>query len=1217
MTKRIRHIILILFFIWSAAEGYAQNKSNRGREFWLGYSFSSNFFAHAGLSDPVNQQEMVLYISTLQQPANVTVTINGTSWTQTVAIPANTADASINIPKTGINDARILTDGQSSRAIHVVSDVPVAVYAHEYDGMYSAATMLMPVETWGYTYYSVNYYQTKGLSNPPYTSANTSVNFPDWYNWFYAVAGEDNTRLLITPADTTKNGWLPGQTYTVNLNKGEIYTVFGKANFAAGWFSDTVNSSKDLSGSKIVSIAGADGNCHPVALFSGSGGQHISQRDGGEGMQQQVFPLQAWGTRYLTHHTLNNLTGDINATFKNHYRVNVKDPATVVKRNGTVLTGLIRNFFYEFVDSTGGDYIEADKPILVSQYTPNAAQGWKNLPTVQGLGDPEMFYISPIEQGQKAVTFYVSSFNLISRVYANVIIPTAGISSLLVDGIPLPASQIKPHPNYPGYSVAVPNFSTTMDMQHTITSDSAFTATVYGIGIYESYGYNMGCNINNLNSYPSFRNAFSPAGTADTATCTHTPIRFSIKTAYRLSGINWKLSQAGGGISPSADSLINSPVPSDSSYINGRKYYTYTLQQDFTFNVTGTYYLPVYYSSSEIDNCNNTENILLRVIITPGPLANFSISSQNCATDTIQFTGTSSSTGFNIVSYLWNFDDATTQTTSNASKRFNTAGIQNVRYRIFADNGCAGDTTKQVTVLPSPVSRLGATSPVCLRDSSFISDTSSTSNGTISSWKYFFEPLPVSTQIRNINTTFPHTYLSAGSFKVQLVTVGSNGCISDTAVKTVVVLPIAIAKFSYDKNICLGDSIKFTDNSSFASGTITSWKWLMGDGNTRIFSTNAPFYHKYNTTGSFTVSLIVTSGNGCLSDTFKLPVTVNNKPTATISGIGKACIDSNFIFTSSMPYSAANPANWYWNFGDGQIQNITTTNTASHSYSAALSNITVKHSVSFGPGCYSDTAFYTIPVINVNPAAVPFALSGNIVCEQSTIQFTAAPVTGITNWLWNFGNGTGAQLPPFNRIYNNAGNFNISLVVNNAGGCNSPVSTNTLTVLPVPVINAGTDRQISTGASVTIDATITTSPANISYTWTPATSLSNAAVLNPVATPSSTVTYTLKATDNTTNCFAVDSVKIIVISKLFIPNAFSPNGDGLNDTWNIPAMVLYPDATVTIFNRYGEIIYETKNYISNPWNGTYRGIQQPNGTYVYVIRFTADKYEKGTINIVR
>ncbi|MBL0145776.1 MAG: IgGFc-binding protein [Chitinophagaceae bacterium] len=567
---RLHLIFLLLLLQIICVSGFGQNKSNRGKEFWLGYSFSGNFFAHPGLSDPVNEQEMALYISTTTQPANVTVSINGTSWTQTFSIPANTADASIIIPKVGTDDARILSDGLSNKAIHIVSNVPVAVYSHEYDAMYSAATMLMPSETWGYLYYSVNYYQTKGFSNPPFVDSNRSINFPDWYNWFYIVAKDDNTRVLITPSDTCKNGWLPGQTYTVNLNKGDIYTVFGKANFAAGWFTDTVNSSKDLTGSKVLSVAGNDGNCHPIALFSGTGGMHVCQKDGGEAVQQQVFPAQAWGTRYLTHHTISNFTGDINATFRNYYRVCVKDPTTIVKRNGVVLTGLKRNFFYQFLDSTGGDYIEADKPILVSQYTPNRAQCWQTfLPAQTAIGDPEMFYLSPIEQGQKSVIFYTSSLNLISKSYVNIIIPTAGISSLLLDGSIIPASQIKIHPNNPAYSVAVGNLSTSMDMQHTITSDSAFTATVYGLGAYESYGYNIGCNINNLDIYSEIKNVNNISGNVDTITCPKTPFRVFVKIGYPLTNIHWKFSQVPGLI-PNADSIIVNPIPINTLTINGR-----------------------------------------------------------------------------------------------------------------------------------------------------------------------------------------------------------------------------------------------------------------------------------------------------------------------------------------------------------------------------------------------------------------------------------------------------------------------------------------------------------------------------------------------------------------------------------------------------------------------------------------------------------------------
>ena len=64
-------------------------------------------------------------------------------------------------------------------------------------------------------------------------------------------------------------------------------------------------------------------------------------------------------------------------------------------------------------------------------------------------------------------------------------------------------------------------------------------------------------------------------------------------------------------------------------------------------------------------------------------------------------------------------------------------------------------------------------------------------------------------------------------------------------------------------------------------------------------------------------------------------------------------------------------------------------------------------------------------------------------------------------------------------------------------------------------------------------------------------------------------------------------------------------------------MILYPEATVTIFNRYGEIVYDTKGYISKPWDGRYKGKSQPTGSYIYIIKFTGDKVEKGTVTIVR
>lgn len=1187
-------LLFISYFICN--DVISQNKSNRGKEFWMAYGFDYTFFNEF----PVNSQELALYISA-EQAATVTVTITNTGYTQTLNIPANTVDATILIPKSGPNDARTLTDGLQNRGIKIVSNVPIAVYAHVYANQVSGATMLMPVETYGYVYNSINYYQTTSQSNPN-----------DWYSWFYIIAPEDNTRVDITPSDSTKNGWLPNQTYTINLNKGESYHVFGKAVFNV----NPSRASKDMTGSKILSVVGSDGICHPVAVFSGSGGIRLCRGDGGEFMQQQVFPAQAWGTRYLTYHTINNANSDILETNRNYYRICVSNPTTIVKKNGVVLTGLINNFYYEYMDSTGGDYIEANLPILVSQYMVNKNQCW-NFPTTNpsppSYGDPEMFYISPIEQGQNSVLFYTSRKSTIDYVYANIHLPTSAVSSLRVDGNILPPTQIIPHPNYPSYSVAVARFLGAA-AQHWITADSAFTGTAYGLGNYESYGYNFGTNINNLNNYTQIKNTFNTSGNIDTFTCPKTPFRLLAKLAYPATSIHWKLSQV-TGLLPNVDSIINSPVAISTEIINGRTYYIYTLQQDFTFASAGTFKIPLSYTTPAIANCNQTEIAELIVVVKPGPVANFNFTNPVCLKDSVYFTAVNTANGFNLNQYLWNFPDATTATTLNTVKKFNTPGIQNVRYRIFADNGCSGDTTKPVAINDSPIAKLGVTPTIiCAKDSVLVSDTSNITIGTIANWYYDFGD--GNTLNRTTNSNFYKKYNTPGNYTLKLVVTSNNGCRSDTSYKNVVVNAAPIAIFGFDRSICVNDSIRFTDTSTIATGNIVSWHWNFGDGNTAIKNNNTPFYHQYTTTGSFIVSLVCFSSNGCKSDTVKKAVNVNSKPIANISFMGKPCVDSSLVFTSSYPFVAGTPIRWHWNFGNGQTTNITTSNIATYNYNTALNNITVKHIVDLGGGCYSDTATVVIPRIFNNPIA-NFTIDDDTLCLNTPLLFTSTLIGNYT-WNWDFGNGTGTNIPTFTKSYTTSGTYNVSLNVLDGNGCRSLPVTDQLIINPNPVVNAGMDKFIQTGTSVTLDAAV--SPAgNYTYTWSPSLTLNSGTVLNPVATPTTTTTYLIKVNNPISNCFDEDEVTITVVDKLYILNVFTPNRDGNNDTWVMLGLALYPDAEVTVFNRWGQKIVNTKNYNLNPWDGKFKGIDVPTGTYVYFIKLnnTAKETRKGTLMIIR
>ncbi|MBK6826942.1 MAG: gliding motility-associated C-terminal domain-containing protein [Chitinophagaceae bacterium] len=1035
MISRRFHILLIisLFGFFSAT---AQNKSNKGKEFWLGYGFNSWFFIPDGTLPP-NSQELNLYLTT-EAAATVTVSIPSSGWSQTVNIPANSVDATILIPKTGTDDARMLNEGLGNRAIHIVSDTPIVVFAHMYNTQTSGATMLIPVETYGYKYYALNYSQSQSGSKVPYTYSNTTSNGTGWYSWFYVVAAEDNTRLEITPSDTTRSGVLPGNTFTVNLNKGQTYCVMGKLVDGGNllW-----QASKDLTGSKVVSVPGNDGNCHPFALFSGSGGVRFCFGDGGEVMMQQNFPVQAWGTQYLTYHMLNNTNTDINDHFKNFYRISVDDPTTLVLRNGVPLTGLINNFYYEIIDSTGGDYITANKPIMVAQYTPGGNRCVNASPIA--YGDPEMIYLSPIEQGSRDALFYANRKTFIDFNYVNVLVQSTGIPSLKLDGAVFDPANIITHPKNPAYSVAVARIFGPAG-QHRLTCDSIFNATIYGLGYFESYGYNVGTFVNNLNSYIQIQNTLNTNGKLDSFTCPKTPVRLFAKIAYPATSITWKFSQV-PGINPNADSIVNNPVPVRTEIINGRTYYVYTLQQDFTFAAPGLYTIPIAYTSAVIENCNQTEFASLNVLVKAGPPADFTISNQLCLSDTVRFTGITATVNglFNYNNYLWNFDDGSTQNTKDARKRFASTGNHDIRYRVYADNGCIGDTTKTISII----------------------------NGT--------------------------------------------------------------------------------------------------------------------------------------------------GPQLTLNITGNRCKDSLLTFTSSIVPNSNNPTSWFWDFGGGQTVSSNQSHITSRSYAAAGTNLIIRHSATLTNGCQPDTITVTIPVIHNNPVA-DFSMQADTLCPGKPVNYssTLSPAA-IRNWRWNFSDGTGSSAPPFVRPFTTGGSKTVQLIITDTSGCGSAPVTNTMIINLAPVVSAGPDKIISLGTSTTLDASIT-NPGNYTFLWSPPVYLNQPGLLNPVSTPDQPTIYTITATDKISFCEGKDAVLVNPVSKLYIPTAFTPNRDGRNDTWGIPGLALYPEAVVSVYNRWGQRIFETKNYTSNPWNGMNKGQLEP-GVYIYMIRLSPDKPEvlKGTVTVLR
>jgi gliding motility-associated-like protein len=165
-----------------------------------------------------------------------------------------------------------------------------------------------------------------------------------------------------------------------------------------------------------------------------------------------------------------------------------------------------------------------------------------------------------------------------------------------------------------------------------------------------------------------------------------------------------------------------------------------------------------------------------------------------------------------------------------------------------------------------------------------------------------------------------------------------------------------------------------------------------------------------------------------------------------------------------------------------------------------------------------------------------------------------------------------------------------------------------------PLVDAGPGRILIAGTPVTLEASVTgEDPA---YYWNPSAYLNDNTLLTPVASPPADMAYTLLAT-TPYGCANKDETTVKVVAGIFVPNAFTPNGDGKNDHWRIPFLDPLLNAKVNVYNRYGQVVYSTTGQTID-WDGTLNSFPQPSGTYIYNIRFSKDYPDmKGTLLLIR
>ena len=279
----------------------------------------------------------------------------------------------------------------------------------------------------------------------------------------------------------------------------------------------------------------------------------------------------------------------------------------------------------------------------------------------------------------------------------------------------------------------------------------------------------------------------------------------------------------------------------------------------------------------------------------------------------------------------------------------------------------------------------------------------------------------------------------------------------------------------------------------------------------------------------------------------------------------------------------------------------------------ALSNAQTNQSgkyrvlVTNAAGCI--TADSVNVAINPNPVAV-VSFPVATICEKDNTQLQSS---GGTGYKWSPAAGLSSDVIA-NPVASPVVTTQYTVVVSNQFTCADTAGV-LVNVIEAPRAFAGVDKWIIEGNNAQITANATGQ--DISYSWTPTSYISDPLSLQPVVNPPQDANYVLNVVSNAGCGTAKDTMKVFVFKDVFVPSAFTPNNDGLNDTWNIPALNAFPGFILSVYNRYGQLVYQNKD-INIPWDGKLKGQAQASGVYVYYLDLKVPGGKrKGTVTIIR
>lgn len=608
-----------------------------------------------------------------------------------------------------------------------------------------------------------------------------------------------------------------------------------------------------------------------------------------------------------------------------------------------------------------------------------------------------------------------------------------------------------------------------------------------------------------------------------------------------------------------------------------------------SYNQTGNY--TVRLIVTDASGCKDTLTKIAFINISK-PTASLALSDTFaiCPPLNVQFTNTS----LNSVYNNWTFGNGSSSSITNPSSIYTNPGIYTVNLIAVNNQGCLDTATHTVNILgyAGGLSYTPLSGCVPLQ----VQFTATLTNVPSIVWDFS----DGTTVPMNGVNTISHTYQTPCAYVPKLILSDGLGCLNSSAGNDTIKVDGVLGGF-ITSPACINTPVTFTDTSFSFFSAVTNHHWSLNNG--QQTGTNSTITRTYNNTGNYPIVLIVTNGNGC-KDTVYQNIYINPLPIVSASNDTSICVNDIAIL------SGFGASNYTWSPNTNlSCVNCTTTQ------ANPTSNIVYTVVGTDANGCANSDNV----AVNIQSVTIFSVGDGGEICDDSTFQLSA---TGAEKYEW-----TPIQSLNNDKISNPIASPHVTTVYNVTaweGSCPPDSQKITVIVWPKPIVNAGSDETIVSGQSVMLNATGSNTN---QFIWSPINTLSCSDCSNPTAKPIVTTMYKVVAISSK-GCKSSDSVQVNVIcdqSQVFIPNTFTPNGDGQNDIFFPRGAGLKIVDKFSIYNRWGELVYEQRNFQLNDenagWNGSYKGKEITSDVFVYYIEGTCDGGEKitwkGDISLIR